>query len=73
VAAPPLRVRLRERTRALGSQLTMTSAELAGKTLRSLPGYLGAGAIVYGAGQVWPPLAWFVGGAFLMILDRRMP
>lgn len=58
------------------------TAELAGKgvawlrnaaTVRSIPGAGGAVAVSIGLGQMYHPLLWVAAGAFLLLLDRRIP
>lgn len=62
---------------ARGRRRAERVAELAGAALRvvglAAPGTLGAGLICAGLWLAWPPLAFLVGGAFLLLLDRRMP
>jgi hypothetical protein len=64
---------LRQRAAVASSRMMASGAEFVGRSVRTAPGILGAGLVTYGAGQVWAPLLFLVGGAFLMILDRRMP
>lgn len=49
------------------------AATWAGTAVRTFPGVGGAAAISYGFGQAWAPLGWIVAGAFLILLDRRVP
>ncbi|MER6892015.1 hypothetical protein [Streptomyces halstedii] len=53
------------------------AAELAGGALRALgqaaPGVAGAALVCAGLWQVWGPLGCIAAGAFLLMLDRRMP
>jgi hypothetical protein len=54
-------------------RLATLAGKTAGVTMRSGAGILGAGLITLGAGLVYWPLACFVGGAFLLLLDHRTP
>lgn len=58
---------------AARARATEVGATWLGHTLRTAPGILGAGAVVVGCGQIWPPLAWLVGGGFLLAVDRNIP
>jgi hypothetical protein len=42
-------------------------------TVRSVPGAAGAVAVCLGLGEVYGPLRWIAAGAFLLLLDRRIP
>lgn len=42
-------------------------------TVRSVPGAGGAVAVSVGLGQIYHPLLWVAAGAFLLLLDRRLP
>jgi hypothetical protein len=53
-------------------------AETAGRVLNrvaakagTVPGVLGAGLVSYGCGQIYRPLLFIAGGAFLLLIDNR--
>lgn len=53
-------------------------AEFAGRSvgrvsrMRTLPGVLGIGSVTLGFGLIWTPLAFIVGGVFLLVIDNRV-
>ena len=55
------------------ARLATALASAAGAALRVLPGAAGAALVSWGAGLAWPPLGLATAGAFLLMLDRRMP
>ena len=59
--------------RARITALTLRVAAWAGGLVRSLPGVLGAGAVCVGLGLIYVPLGILAAGAFLLIIDRRVP
>lgn len=48
-------------------------AERAGSAVRGLPGVLGAGMVCIGLALMYVPAAFVAAGAFLLLLDRRVP
>lgn len=48
-------------------------AEAAGYVARGGPGVLGAGCVSFGLWLAWAPLGFVALGAFLLLVDRRMP
>lgn len=52
------------------------AAELAGVLARRLtaaPGLAGAALVSIGLGQIYRPLLFIAAGAFLLLVDRRLP
>lgn len=47
-------------------------ATSAGRSVRSLPGVLGAVLVCVGVGLVFLPAAFVVAGGFLLLIDRRV-
>jgi hypothetical protein len=54
-------------------RLIEAAGRFTGSFMRTAPGVVGAAAIVIGAGLIYRPLAFLVGGAFMLIIDRRVP
>ncbi|TLQ45764.1 hypothetical protein [Streptomyces marianii] len=59
--------------RTWAGKATERLAVLAGMTARVLPGVGGAALVSYGLWLAWQPLGFVTAGAFLLLLDRRMP
>lgn len=59
--------------RARMKALVLRGAAASGTLVRTLPGVLGATAICVGLGLIYTPLALLAAGAFLLIIDRRVP
>lgn len=59
--------------RARLAALALRFAGTAGSLVRSLPGVVGAVLVCVGLGLVYLPLAFLAAGAFLLIIDRRVP
>lgn len=52
------------------------AGRLTGRVLRvapTVPGLAGAAMVAYGAAMVYRPAGVIAGGAFLLLLDRRIP
>lgn len=61
------------RLRSTWAGLVGEAAEFAGHAARSVPGIGGALLVAYGFGLAWRPLGFIALGAFLLLLDRRVP
>lgn len=57
---------------ALG-RLAERAGRFTGSLIRTVPGAGGALLVAFGAGMVYRPLLFIVGGLFLLLLDRRVP
>jgi alanine dehydrogenase len=54
-------------------RLIEAAGRFTGSLMRGAPGVAGAAAIVIGAGLIYRPAAFLVGGLFLILVDRRVP
>jgi hypothetical protein len=54
-------------------RLIEAAGKFTGSLMRSAPGLAGAAMIVIGTGLIYRPAAFLIGGAFMLILDRRVP
>ena len=61
------------RIAAMRREIALFGAEIAARARKTLPGALGAGSLVWAGHLVWPPLAFAVAGAFLLMIDRDTP
>lgn len=56
----------------MGERLAAAAAGM-GRVLRTVPGVAGAVLVVVGFGLAWLPLGFLAAGAFLLLLDARIP
>lgn len=59
------------RLRALGLRLAATAGTVARGVHRYGAGLAGGACVVTGAALIYPPAAWVVAGALLLILDQK--
>jgi hypothetical protein len=65
-----------QRSRALPRMWAATvgaAADWSGQIMRTVPGAGGALLVSYGLWEAWHPLGFVTAGAFLLVLDRRVP
>lgn len=66
-------VRAASRPAARRTAPLTAAARLAAATLRSLPAAGGIMLSCYGLWLAWPPLGFIGAGAFLLLMDRKVP
>jgi hypothetical protein len=59
--------------RKVFGQVSGYAAERSGRLMRTAPGGVGALLVSYGLYRAWLPLGFIAAGAFLLLIDRRVP